>query len=46
MNQKIKELLKMYDKITDSKEVHSKLNIATTLREEVQIVIKELSKKL
>jgi hypothetical protein len=46
MNQKIKELLKAYDKITDNKEVHSKLNIATTLREEIQIVIKELSKKL
>ena len=46
MNNKIKDLIKAYDKITDNKEIHSKLNIATTLREEIQIMIKELSKKL
>jgi len=46
VNNKIKELIKAYDKITDNKLVHEKLNIATTLREEIQIMIKELSKKL
>ena len=46
MNNKLKDLMKLYDKITDNKLVHEKLNIATTIRAEVEIVIKELSKKL
>ena len=46
MNNKINELIKAFNKITDVKEVYSKLDIATTIREEVQKVIKEISKKL
>jgi len=46
MNNKIKELIKAYDKIIDKKLVHERLNIATTLREEIQIIIKEISKNL
>jgi|MDSV01.1.fsa_nt_gb hypothetical protein len=44
MNNKIKELIKAYDKITDNKDVLGKLNIATSIREEINTLIKQLSK--
>ena len=34
MSNKIRDLIKAYDKITDNKDVLGKLNIATSIREE------------
>jgi hypothetical protein len=45
MNQYIKDIIKAYDQ-ADRTQVHQKLNLLTTMREQVEKLIKEISKQL
>ena len=46
MNNKIRELIKEYDKAFNKKDVDSQLDFATTILKEVKIQIVEIYKKL